>query len=1294
VREVLCCLKHLHSRLVIHRDLKAANVLLTRSGDVKLTDFGVSAVRKSADERRQSVIGTPLWMAPEVIDNTGLPVPYDHRVDIWSLGITCLELAEMHPPLSDVHPMRALFLIPTRPPPTLAHPNKWSADFAAFLALCLVKDPDGRASIDKLLAHPFITAQPVELSGALLLASLAEKERIDAELDAAGASPAAKKSPLAKPSPPAKGGKPAAAAAAAAAADDSSDVDVDSDTHDSSHDDDGDGDQGDDGTESMSGDSAVPPPVPQRSASDQDAVPNSPRAATPTSALPPMTRIADSDGDSDDEESASASGSPKKPQQHPQQQQQQQQHKQQKVERSAIAAKAEARQAAKAKRRERAAFDTVKSDDEDEAKTAATTAATSSGRQVSPPRRVAGGKPETAAPTPDRQVRQVLDKSQRQAMRQATLEKRQGLAQTTLNARRNLRPEALIEVNELRKHMEVVRAKQRATAKERAKIERQNELEAAEDQRRTDARVALFTKHAVARERELADKIVPKEVEKQKRQHQLDIKAISKQHDTEMKAMQKSLRESSKMLVKMATDAKDGPDDGAAAAGAATSMSSSSGSTGAANTGGASANKKILKVRRELVAQIDASGLALAKSSELEHENASELCRAVRSQMSDQSVLRLMLLDRQKQLQLETLAQRTELLLQADKARQTREQASLSRLQKFARDGLETNLRFERDELNKRARVQAEQRAKQYRKGELRAIVEQLKKEQKKASDYAARKRDYAALREERELALLDEFAAHQATLADEHNEQLEAYHAYRHARLEAMNLREMQKLLETHQSQRLALELSLIDERYRALQLWCDRRRAALDEDQAALRLQLAQDLSNETLATARAHASRIEHLQKAQDQLRKLAAEQAADSSTQAWLAERLTLLERRRAELNAAAEQERDAAAQRDRDHQQHQQEQFAAAVAAHKAAAQQALDAVAAERKELEVEYEREHSQLLTLQAEQQSLYHMQQQQDGALGGNETSDEPAASGPSLLPSSSSSSSHVASSPTRHQRSISVSSGLVKEDGLRSPRGNPAVAAAPAASPAPPSNSSGGGSSSASKRDRRKMRHRNRRSRQDVAADEQQGSPNASPPTSSQSSAPATARPDLVDVNPLLQNELLAAKMEEIVRLQSEVAEQRQLREQQVQLQQIQLALQQDGGVAPAAIVTSAKALSPRSHRAAIVVTPLPRDDSSDDDANEPARAPSAVGGGDSGSRVRRKQHAPHSSSSQHHRRSRRAKDEADAPDEPSAPSPAETTGATVWPWGKEHLERVRQRKLELEQQQQQQQKSATK
>ena len=95
MRDTIKCLQFLHDASIVHRDMKAANILLTEQGLVKITDFGVSAVLASKDEKRFSVIGTPLWMAPEVIDNTGMAVPYDHRVDIWSLGISAIELAEM-----------------------------------------------------------------------------------------------------------------------------------------------------------------------------------------------------------------------------------------------------------------------------------------------------------------------------------------------------------------------------------------------------------------------------------------------------------------------------------------------------------------------------------------------------------------------------------------------------------------------------------------------------------------------------------------------------------------------------------------------------------------------------------------------------------------------------------------------------------------------------------------------------------------------------------------------------------------------------------------------------------------------------------------------------------------------------------------------------------------------------------------------------------------------------------------------------------------------------------------------
>jgi hypothetical protein len=149
--QVLLGLAFCHARGVVHRDIKATNLLLTDSGIVKLADFGVAATLTASLSKRRTVVGSPYWMAPEVVAGS----PYDSVADIWSTGITALELSEGLP-LADVHPMRVLFLIPTRPPPTLAHPEQWSPDFSDFLNACLVKDPAGRATAVDLLAHPFI----------------------------------------------------------------------------------------------------------------------------------------------------------------------------------------------------------------------------------------------------------------------------------------------------------------------------------------------------------------------------------------------------------------------------------------------------------------------------------------------------------------------------------------------------------------------------------------------------------------------------------------------------------------------------------------------------------------------------------------------------------------------------------------------------------------------------------------------------------------------------------------------------------------------------------------------------------------------------------------------------------------------------------------------------------------------------------------------------------------------------------------------------------------------------------
>ncbi|XP_078787881.1 mitogen-activated protein kinase kinase kinase kinase 4 isoform X11 [Oryzias latipes] len=161
-REILRGLAHLHAHHVIHRDIKGQNVLLTENAEVKLVDFGVSAQLDRTVGRRNTFIGTPYWMAPEVIACDENPdATYDYRSDLWSCGITAIEMAEGAPPLCDMHPMRALFLIPRNPPPRLKS-KKWSKKFFSFIESCLVKNYMQRPPTDQLLKHPFIRDQPNE----------------------------------------------------------------------------------------------------------------------------------------------------------------------------------------------------------------------------------------------------------------------------------------------------------------------------------------------------------------------------------------------------------------------------------------------------------------------------------------------------------------------------------------------------------------------------------------------------------------------------------------------------------------------------------------------------------------------------------------------------------------------------------------------------------------------------------------------------------------------------------------------------------------------------------------------------------------------------------------------------------------------------------------------------------------------------------------------------------------------------------------------------------------------------
>lgn len=155
-REILKGLAHLHANKIIHRDIKGQNVLLTDNAEVKLVDFGVSAQLDRTIGRRNTFIGTPYWMAPEVIACDENPdATYDNRSDLWSLGITALEMAESQPPLCDLHPMRALFLIPRNPPPRLKS-KKWNKKFHNFIEAVLVKDYTQRPSTEQLLKSAFI----------------------------------------------------------------------------------------------------------------------------------------------------------------------------------------------------------------------------------------------------------------------------------------------------------------------------------------------------------------------------------------------------------------------------------------------------------------------------------------------------------------------------------------------------------------------------------------------------------------------------------------------------------------------------------------------------------------------------------------------------------------------------------------------------------------------------------------------------------------------------------------------------------------------------------------------------------------------------------------------------------------------------------------------------------------------------------------------------------------------------------------------------------------------------------
>ncbi|XP_050660854.1 STE20-like serine/threonine-protein kinase isoform X1 [Macaca thibetana thibetana] len=157
-KQTLDALNYLHDNKIIHRDLKAGNILFTLDGDIKLADFGVSAKNTRTIQRRDSFIGTPYWMAPEVVMcETSKDRPYDYKADVWSLGITLIEMAEIEPPHHELNPMRVLLKIAKSEPPTLAQPSRWSSSFKDFLKKCLEKNVDARWTTSQLLQHPFVT---------------------------------------------------------------------------------------------------------------------------------------------------------------------------------------------------------------------------------------------------------------------------------------------------------------------------------------------------------------------------------------------------------------------------------------------------------------------------------------------------------------------------------------------------------------------------------------------------------------------------------------------------------------------------------------------------------------------------------------------------------------------------------------------------------------------------------------------------------------------------------------------------------------------------------------------------------------------------------------------------------------------------------------------------------------------------------------------------------------------------------------------------------------------------------
>jgi len=173
-RESLQGLAYLHSYHRIHRDIKSDNLLLTTNGEVKLADFGYAAQLTEGKNKRNTIVGTPYWMAPELIRGQ----EYTAKVDIWSLGIMVMEMAEGDPPYMEHPPLRALFLITTKGIPGLQNPKQWPAEFLEFTALCLNIEPEERKDSEALLKHPFLklAGHPSEINTLIEKARQIKKE--------------------------------------------------------------------------------------------------------------------------------------------------------------------------------------------------------------------------------------------------------------------------------------------------------------------------------------------------------------------------------------------------------------------------------------------------------------------------------------------------------------------------------------------------------------------------------------------------------------------------------------------------------------------------------------------------------------------------------------------------------------------------------------------------------------------------------------------------------------------------------------------------------------------------------------------------------------------------------------------------------------------------------------------------------------------------------------------------------------------------------------------------------------